>query len=577
MHANIKVLLFSILAGLLGLVAGYFIFHAPAGAHTHVNAETSQETWTCSMHPQIRQDEPGKCPICGMDLIPLSEGSTSNPLIMEMTPEAVQLANIQTEEVGSGVDSPGKSVSLTGKVQADERLAASQVAHIPGRIEKLYVSFTGERIAKGQKLADIYSPELVSAQKELIEALKWSATQPQLLEAAREKLRNWKISDDAIRGIEQNGAVQSVLPVFADQEGVVLKRRIAVGDYVREGAVLFDLANLSRLWLLFDAYEEDLAHIRIGDAVTYTVPALPGRSFQARITYIDPVIQPQTRTASLRAEVLNPQGLLKPEMFVRGNIRSGSEVQKEKLSVPKTAVLWTGKRSVVYREIPDAMVPSYEFQEIILGEATGDRYIVEEGLAPGDRIVVNGAFVIDAAAQLNNMASMMNRQIQDNSAPMPVPDFADQTPQSFRMQLQGVVDEYLSVKDALVAANTAGAKESASAMLEKLKQVDMGLLEGKAHQYWMSQVKALNSHGDQLQKSPDIEAQRLQFSYFSNALVQTLQAFGAADTLYLQHCPMAFDNAGADWVSNEKAIRNPYFGDKMLTCGAVKEVFPRED
>ena len=581
---NIKILLIIIITALISLGAGYLIFggktEAPPEAHeNHVAAaEATAEIWTCSMHPQIRQNEPGNCPICGMELIPLSEASASdNPLIMEMTEEAVKLANIQTIAVGNANGSNTKTIALTGKVQTDERLVASQVAHVPGRIERLFVTFTGEQVLKGQRLATIYSPELVSAQRELIEALKWKDTQPQLLEATRNKLRNWKVSGATIAEIENSKEVQSNITVYADQSGVVLKRRVSVGDYLKEGEVLFDIARLDRVWVLFDAYEEDLAEARVGDVVFYTAPAIPGRTFRARISFIDPVINPQTRITSLRAEAANPGGLLKPEMFVRGTVQAESGAGKGALSVPKTAVMWTGPRSVVYVEVPGANVPSYEFREVTLGDAIGSNYMVKEGLEAGERVVVNGAFTIDASAQLNNMASMMNRNVRQAGMTETAPDHTAHTPEAFSKQLMSVVDDYLLLKDALVASDASQARQGAEKFLMTLGKVDMSLLKGDAHRYWMGKLESLKAHGNGISESQDIEEQRKQFSFLTNTLVEDLTAFGTGgDTLYLQHCPMAFNNEGADWLSSGEEIRNPYFGDKMLTCGSIKEAFPLE-
>ena len=581
---NLKILLIIIITALISLGAGYLIFGGKTEAPPEANenhvaaAEAAAEIWTCSMHPQIRQNEPGNCPVCGMELIPLGEASASdNPLIMEMTPAAVKLANIQTIAVGNANGSKTKTIALAGKVQTDERLVASQVAHVPGRIERLFVTFTGEQVLKGQRLATIYSPELVSAQRELLEALKWKDTQAQLLEAARNKLRNWKVSDATIAEIENSKAVQSNITVYADQTGVVLKRRVSVGDYLKEGEVLFDIARLDRVWVLFDAYEEDLAEVRVGDVVSYTTPANPGRTFRARISFIDPAINPQTRIASLRAEAANPGGLLKPEMFVRGTVQAEIGVGKGALSVPKTAVMWTGTRSVVYVAVPDANVPSYEFREVTLGDAIGSDYMVKEGLEAGDRVVVNGAFTIDASAQLNNMASMMNRDVRQAGMAETVPDHTAHTPEGFSKQLRNVVGNYLLLKDALVASDASQAGQSAKAFLTALEKVDMSLLKGDAHRYWMEKLESLKAHGNAIRESKDIEEQRKQFSFLTNTLVEDLTAFGTGgDTLYLQHCPMAFNNEGADWLSSGEEIRNPYFGDKMLTCGSIKEAFPLE-
>ncbi|MCB9039535.1 MAG: efflux RND transporter periplasmic adaptor subunit [Lewinellaceae bacterium] len=580
---NLKIFLIIIITALLSLGAGYLIFgNRTVASQEHENPPPatmeSKEIWTCSMHPQIRQNEPGNCPICGMELIPLNEASSSdNPLVMEMTPEAVKLANIQTVAVGNANGANTKTIALTGKVQTDERLVSSQVAHVPGRIEQLFVTFTGEQVLKGQRLATIYSPELVSAQRELIEALKWKGAQPQLLEAARNKLRNWKVPGATIAEIENSKEVQSNITVFADQSGVVLKRRVSVGDYLKEGEVLFDIARLDRVWVLFDAYEEDLAEIRVGDVVSYTAPAIPGRIFSARISFIDPVIDPQTRIASLRAEAPNPGGRLKPEMFVRGTVKAESEAGKGAVSVPKTAVMWTGERSIVYVEVPGASVPSYEFREVTLGDAAGSEYIVKKGLEAGERVVVNGAFVIDAAAQLNNMGSMMNRNVAQTGMSEMAPDHTAHTPEAFSKQLRNVVGNYLSLKDALVASDASQAGQSAEKFLMALEKVDMSLLKGDAHRYWMEKLGSLKAHGNGIRASKNLEEQRKQFSFLTNTLVEDLTAFGTGgDTLYLQHCPMAFDNEGADWLSSGEEIRNPYFGDKMLKCGSVKESFPLE-
>ncbi|MCI5083228.1 MAG: efflux RND transporter periplasmic adaptor subunit, partial [Saprospiraceae bacterium] len=371
MKSNIKIIITAIIAIAIGLVAGYFIFgnkknnNIPTQTHNHeaeaIQTSADAEIWTCSMHPQIRQNEPGDCPICGMDLIPLDENTSNNPLVLEMTNEAVKLANIQTTIVGEANTKTGKTIRLSGKIQPDERLASSQVAHVPGRIEKLYVSFTGEQVNKGQKIATLYSPELVTTQRELLEALKLKDLNPDLIEAARNKLRYWKIGESAIQQIEQEGKIQENFTVYADESGIVTNRRVSVGDYVKQGEPLFDLMNLRKVWVLFDAYEEDLSSISIGDKIEFTTPSIPNKTFNTTVTFIDPIINANTRVASIRTEVNNSRGTLKPEMLVYGTLqkKSGSSSQ---ITVPKSAVMWTGQRSVVYIKVPDANVPSFEFR-----------------------------------------------------------------------------------------------------------------------------------------------------------------------------------------------------------------------
>ncbi len=574
-----------ILIGLLGAILigvgiGYMLFHSspqnttPTLEASHIHPAGSGATesiWTCSMHPQIRQPEPGDCPICGMDLIPANENTSSNPAVLEMTPSAAKLAQIETTVIGAS-SVTGKKLSLSGKIQVDERLAASQVVHIPGRIEKLYVTFTGEAIQRGQKLATLYSPELVTAQRELLEALKLKATNPNLVEAAKKKLEFWKISPGQISEIEKSGKIQETFVIVADASGIVTKRRVAVGDYMKQGDVMFEIMNLNRVWVLFDAYEEDLAYIKIGDKIHFTTPAIPNQEFETKITFIDPVINPATRVASLRGEVSNGKMLLKPEMFVRGMLHSRVEASTE-LRVPASAVLWTGKRSVIYVKVPEMAIPSYRYQEVTLGEREGDSYIVEKGLTDGDEVVTQGSFTIDAAAQLNNQQSMMNRQVTIKGTSSPeVPDYLDATPSAFKVQLQSLVEAYLPLKDALVGTDAVTAAQTVNTFLQKLSEVDMSLLKGDVHVYWMEQHQALSAHGSSISSASEVVDQREQFRFLTIALIQSIQALGiSSDTLYIQHCPMANENKGADWISTESAILNPYFGDEMLTCGKVTD------
>ena len=587
--SNIKTILIASTTLIIGLLLGFLLFGSKSTSNTHsdsmehsgniVPVAAEAEIWTCSMHPQIRQNEPGDCPLCGMDLIPLEEGTSDDPLVLQMTEQAVKLASIETTVVGQAQrGGDGKSLQLSGKVQADERLASSQVAHIPGRIEKLYVTFTGEQVNKGQKLATIYSPELITAQRELLEALKLKDVNPSLVEAARNKLRFWKIGSKTIEAIEQKGEIQETFTINADESGIVTQRRVAVGDYLKQGEPLFDLMNLRKVWVLFDAYEEDLPNISLRDNIAFTTPSVPNKTFETRVTFIDPVINPQTRVASIRTEISNPRGTLKPEMLVYGTL-SNKVSSKEKLRVPKSAVLWTGTRSVIYVKVPDMTIPSFQFREVELGEELGDSYEILEGLEAGEEVVTYGSFSIDAAAQLNNQASMMNKdvKVKGGGDGQQLPDFTEVTPQEFKQQLATLSEVYLALKDALVATDENTAKQAAQKVTEALPNIDMSLVEGDAHMYWMEQLDGLKAHSEKITELSDIEAQRKQFDFLSQALIKSIKVFGIPeDTYYVQHCPMAFDNEGADWISSVAEIRNPYFGDMMLTCGIVKDTITKD-
>lgn len=575
---NRKDIILSIGALAIGLGLGYLLFGRNASSPSamdsdslHQHSSEGEETWTCSMHPQIRQNEPGICPICEMDLIPANASSSDDPLVLEMTAEAIKLAQIETT-VLSSAGSASKELTLSGKLQADERLIASQVAHIPGRIEQLFVTFTGEGIQKGQKLARIYSPELVAAQQELLEALQLKRVNPELLAAARQKLRYWKIADEVIQDIEESGQIQEVFTLFAEVGGTVKNRRISLGDHVMSGDILFDIVSLKRLWVQFDAYEEDLANIHLGDQVVFTTPALPGQTFRTRINFIDPMINADTRTATIRGEIANTRAMLKPEMFIAGKLQTPPKAPAQ-LLVPKTAVLWTGPRSVVYVKLPNTTIPSFAYREVVLGERVGDNYLVQEGLAVGEEVVTYGSFTIDAAAQLNNQKSMMNQWVKikgvDKTA---IPDFVNDTSPAFKQELTRLAQQYLLLKDALVATHVEQAVQSGKAFLEELATISPASLQGDALQHWQVQWDSLQAHGEKISQLQDIEAQRKQFDFLSQVLIKTIKSYGIAnEVLYIQHCPMAFNNTGAEWLSGEEGIRNPYFGDKMLRCGLVQE------
>jgi Cu(I)/Ag(I) efflux system membrane fusion protein len=394
----------------IGLFIGWVVFHSTEKAeekHIHSAVETKAEIWTCSMHPQIRMDKPGKCPICAMDLITVNRSGTSgmDPAAVHLTKESAALANVLTTIVST--QNPVKELRLYGKVQADERLRQNQVAYISGRVEKLLVNFTGEPIRKGQKLAEIYSPELVTAQQELLETAKTKQSQPEIYEAAKEKLHQWKLSEAQISAIENSHNIQTNIAVEATTSGIVTARRINMGDYVSAGSVLYEVSDLSRVWVLFDAYESDLPFLKKGDQIDFSIQALPGTTYSGAIMFIDPVIDPTNRVAKVRVEINNPGGKLKPEMFATGIVKSNLKEFRDKLVIPRSAVLWTGKRSIVYVKQPGDE-PIFKIREIELGPQLGNSYVVANGLVDGEEIVTEGAFSVDAAAQLEGKPSMMN-------------------------------------------------------------------------------------------------------------------------------------------------------------------------
>lgn len=401
------------------LILGIFIGNISSGGknegthneeeHNYIQDPITQ-LWTCSMHPQIKNKKPGSCHLCGMDLIPVQEMITNKEIITKneivFSQEAIQLANIQTSIVSKS--NANKELRLLGTVKPDERRLYSQVSHISGRIEKLYINFIGEKVRKGQKIARIYSPDLISAQKELFEALKSKDIYPQLFNASKNKLKSWKLSDSQIDMIIKSGKVNEQIDILSDYSGFVINKNVELGDYLKEGSKLFEIANLDKVWVMFDAYEADIPFIKNNDHIKFTIKAIPGKIFKGKVTYIDPFISSNTRVAKVRIEVKNFDHKLLPEMYANGIIKSNLESANNALIIPKSAVLWTGKRSVIYVKVPHNNTISFIYREVILGPDLGDFYLIEKGLEEGEEIATNGVFRIDASAQLMGQNSMMN-------------------------------------------------------------------------------------------------------------------------------------------------------------------------
>lgn len=557
------VLITLVIGGLIGWIIKPSSTESHEG-HDHETESGGASVWTCSMHPQIKLGEPGDCPICGMDLIPASQASSGsgNPMVFEMTLEAVALAQIHTTKIG-GANGSGE-LFLTGKIQADERENAAITAKFPGRIEKLFVTFTGEQVKAGQRLATIYSPELLTAQRELLEAAKSKGTFPQLYNAAKEKLKLWKLTDSQIAEIEQSGTVREQFDILADQSGVVTQRNIAVGDYVSTGSVLFNVVNLNKLWVLLDAYESDLPLLSTGNEISFSVAGMPEENFKARISFIDPLLNANTRAASVRAEITNSGGKLKPEMFVTAKIQTAKKPSSAGVTVPRTAVLWSGKRSVVYVKVPNSENPGFEMREVTLGNRMGDNYLIESGLQAGEEIVTNGVFAIDAAAQLSGKFSMMKRP-QTKSL---------EVSEEFRNQITSVADAYFQVKNGLVKDKLDESQKALAAIDQSLSKVNMGLVKDQAHDKWMEILNGMKDARAKMASAKDIEEARKHFSMLSFHVLEMTETFGVnKDVVYKDYCPMAFGDQGAYWLSEQKDITNPYFGASMLACGEVKQTY----
>lgn len=576
----------------IGLILGWLLLGGSSNKNVTDNPNENtaiNQKWTCSMHPQIMQQEPGDCPICGMDLIPAETSATGLAADQfKLSANAMALANIQTSVIGnSKID--GNAIKLSGKIAENEEANSVQTAHFSGRIERLYINSVGEKVNRGQLLARIYSPELFAAQQELLTAASLKESQPALYKAVRGKLKLWKLSEKQINSIETSGKPISNFPIYANVSGIVSMKMVEEGNHVMEGAPLLKITNLNTVWANLDVYENQISMFKKGQEISITTNAYPNKIVKAKVSFIDPVLNTRTRTVTLRAVLKNKEGMFKPGMFVKGTVKGNTSNKEQLLSIPATAVLWTGKRSVVYLKA-NPNEPIFEMHEITLGNKVGKNYEVINGLNTGDEVVTNGIFTIDAAAQLQGKKSMMNQKggktttgheghtgMENTSSEKEVNHTKMNTrikvSSTFQNQLKTVFNDYINLKNALVKDNSELTKDNAKSMVLNLSKVDMKLLKNnEAHKHWMTIEQELKSSANSIANTSDIKMQRNHFIHLSSHLTNAVQLFGVNLEVFSEFCPMANDNKGAYWLSLEKEIENPYYGQAMLTCGEVKQV-----
>ena len=368
--------------------------------------------YTCTMHPSVRETKPGRCPICNMDLVPVRatvpRDTESVDLTFSVTPAKQQLIGVTFATVARS--NTHRIVRAYGRVAPDETRVVDVNLRVGGWIEDLHVDFTGRTVRKGEPLFTIYSPELLAAQGEFQVALRAAKSGgsaddgERLVRSARERLRLWQMTDEQIRALEAGGEPSTTVAIASPATGVVVEKMAVKGMRVESGMTLYKIVDLSRVWVNADVYESELPLVQVGQEADVTMPTVPPRMLDGEIAYIDPVLDPATRTARARVTLSNQNGELKPEMFVEVGIHVELG---DRLIVPQSAVLRTGERQIVFVDRGGGV---FEARLVTLGVRAGDDIEVVAGLEAGERVVASANFLIDAEAQVQGVLRRLEAQ-----------------------------------------------------------------------------------------------------------------------------------------------------------------------
>ena len=548
----------------------------PQSADQHAHAQT----WTCSMHPQVQAPEPGDCPICGMDLIPMADAPQGalDPTQVRLTPRARALAGVQTSEVQRlGAGAGASQAELVGRVVRDEDQVRAVTSWIGGRVDRLFVRTTGERVRKGQRLASVYSPQVYVAHKELLVAAKQvsqlqqaepfalRAAQAQL-EAARQKLKLLGLRDADLKQMQAASSPWTQVPVRSSATGTVARRAVSQGQVITQGSVLFEVVDLRQVWVELDAYEAMLPSLKVGQEVTVTLDR-QDTAHTGTISFISPTVDTSTQVALVRVEVPNRDRALKPGMIARARIDLGSPSVAPALTIPDTAPLFAGARALVYVQVSDtAQGAVYEVRAVTLGARVEDAYIVRAGLSLGEQVVTHGAFVLDSELQIRGQLSLMARPDDTTPAAHPVVDLSPEQARALEPVLLG----YLDVQERLVADDLSSAKARAQVWSEALEAI--ALESADAKRAYEPLKDPLGQGVQALVRASDLEGARAEFSSITRVIDGFLSRFGNVLDAPIRkaYCPMARSNKGDYWYQRGEQVRNVYFGKSMLACGEIQ-------
>ncbi|MFH1811792.1 MAG: efflux RND transporter periplasmic adaptor subunit [Pseudomonadota bacterium] len=542
---------------------------AESGSAVEADSPTTQQYYTCGMHPWVLLPHPGDCPICHMKLTPVDPAKFSGEVTID--PVVVQNMGVRVEPVTEGPLT--RTIRTVGSVTYDETRVRDINVKFGGWIERLRVNYLGADVRRGEILFSVYSPELYAAQQEYLVAQRSATTTggkgplTGLLASARKRLQYYDLSEAQIDALPAQGA-QKAVPIVSPYPGVVVEKHANEGMRIDPGMLVYRIADLSRVWVIATVYEYQLPFVAMGQRGTMTLAYAPGRVYEGEVTYISPTVDEQAREVKVRLEFTNPDGSLKPGMFA--SVHLERTLADKRIQVPRAAVIDTGERQIAFVAHGKGR---FEPRPVTMGIETEHGQVeIVEGLTAGEMVVTSGQFLLDSESRVREALAKMMR---DNLASEPAAAPATPTlelPQVGREALATSIRSYLAIHDALATDKLDGVSASARMLGGALAALLAVEVPGSPH-FWQEQKDAssLPQLAATLMSAGDLASARVALAPLSDALLPVIEKLGVPADLGFSvdkvHCPMyRADQGGASWLQRSGEARNPYYGAAMLGC-----------
>lgn len=578
-----------------------------------------EKRYICPMMCTPPSTEPGRCPVCAMELVEATGGGNNDGISVTIESAARRLVGIKTATSRFG--EVNRTIRTIGSIDYDESRLSTISAYIDGRLDKLYANYVGVHVKKGDDLALIYSPKLFSAQTEYITSIesktagRFSINSPDMKKMARENLNELGMTDDQIESLRKSGKPQSRIRIKSPQTGTVLEKSVIEGDYVKTGQKICRIADLTSVWLMLDLFPDDAASVRFGQQVEAEIQSVPGEVFTGRVAFIDPTVHPVTRTVRVRVEVMNFDGKLRPGDYATARITvpaistdfvydpalSGKYIspmhpqvirdqpgvcplcgmdlvptsqlgytteplpQQHVVTVPRDAVLLNGQHGVIYVETEPGR---FEIRRVSVGPMSDTEAVIVEGMVAGETVAIEGNFLIDSQMQLAGNPSLMDPSKAPSHSPGPL-KLPERQPVLLAgksgKQFDRVYNAYFEIQSAM-AADTTPPPVALNTLLDALARLEM-LPEVPDD----AQSRFASARRGASRMNGSLETAREAYRSVSHALLKAaMMARGPETAKRLSHyyCPMV-PGGGGDWMQSGGELANPYWGEEMLRCGEV--------